>query len=50
MPSPSFAGAHTALITPFREDGSLDEATLTRLVESQVEAGISGIIPVGTTG
>jgi 4-hydroxy-tetrahydrodipicolinate synthase len=50
MPFPSFAGAHTALITPFREDGSLDEAALTRLVESQVAAGISGVIPVGTTG
>ena len=50
MPFPSFAGAHTALITPFREDGSLDEAALTHLVESQVTAGISGVIPVGTTG
>lgn len=50
MPFPSFAGAHTALITPFREDGSLDESALTRLVESQVAAGISGVIPVGTTG
>ena len=50
MPFPSFAGAHTALITPFHEDGSLDEAALTSLVESQVAAGISGVIPVGTTG
>jgi len=50
MPLPSFAGTHTALITPFQEDGSLDEAALTRLVESQVAAGISGVIPVGTTG
>ena len=50
MSFPSFAGAHTALITPFREDGSLDEAALTSLVESQVAVGISGVIPVGTTG
>ena len=50
MSFPSFAGAHTALITPFQEDGSLDEAALTRLVESQVAAGISGVISVGTTG
>jgi len=50
MSFPSFAGAHTALITPFQEDGSLDEAALTRLVESQLAAGISGVIPVGTTG
>lgn len=50
MPFPSFAGAHTALITPFRENGSLDEEALSRLVESQIAAGISGVIPVGTTG
>jgi 4-hydroxy-tetrahydrodipicolinate synthase len=50
MPSPiSFAGAHTALVTPFR-NGSLDEAALTALIEAQVAGGISGIIPVGTTG
>lgn len=49
MPTISFAGAHTALVTPFR-NGSLDEAALTTLIEAQVAAGISGIIPVGTTG
>lgn len=47
--TPSFAGAHTALVTPFR-DGALDEASLHALIETQVAAGISGIIPVGTTG
>lgn len=50
MPFPSFAGAHTALITPFLKNDSLDEAALIRLVESQVAAGVSGVIPVGTTG
>lgn len=49
MPFPSFAGAHTALVTPFR-DGAIDEAALTSLIESQIAGGISGIIPVGTTG
>lgn len=49
MPTISFAGAHTALVTPFR-NGSLDEAALTALIEAQVAAGISGIVPVGTTG
>jgi len=49
MPTPSFAGAHTALVTPFR-DGALDEAALNALIEAQVSAGISGIVPVGTTG
>ena len=49
MPPLSFAGAHTALVTPFK-DGSLDESALSRLIETQIQAGISGIIPVGTTG
>lgn len=46
----SFAGAHTALITPFREDASVDFEALTRLVKTQVEGGIAGVVPVGTTG
>lgn len=37
------------MVTPFRE-GALDEAALSTLIEAQVAAGISGIIPVGTTG
>ena len=49
MSSISFAGAHTALVTPFKDD-ALDEEALTALIEAQVQGGISGIIPVGTTG
>ncbi len=49
MPSLSFAGAHTALVTPFK-NGALDEPALTALIESQIQGGISGIVPVGTTG
>ena len=45
----SFAGAHTALITPFR-DGAVDETALINLIELQIKAGISGVVPVGTTG
>ena len=45
----SFAGAHTALVTPFK-DGALDETALTALIETQIQGGISGIVPVGTTG
>jgi 4-hydroxy-tetrahydrodipicolinate synthase len=45
-----FSGVFTALVTPFLSDGSLDEARLRSLVESQVQAGISGLVPVGTTG
>lgn len=44
-----FEGAHTALVTPFRND-LLDEAAFTRLIEDQIANGITGIVPVGTTG
>ena len=43
-------GAFTALITPFAADGSLDETSLRRLLRRQVAAGISGLVPCGTTG
>ena len=46
---PMFEGAHTALVTPFR-DNRFDEAAFTQLIEFQIENGISGIVPVGTTG
>jgi 4-hydroxy-tetrahydrodipicolinate synthase len=45
-----FTGCGTALVTPFRRDGSLDEETLRRLVERQIEAGINFLVPCGTTG
>ena len=45
-----FTGAYTALITPFRRDGSVDYDRLRQLVELQVAGGIDGIVPVGTTG
>src|SRR2546430_14849213 len=44
-----FVGAITALVTPLR-DGKIDEAALGRLVETQIEAGIDGLVPCGTTG
>lgn len=43
-------GCGTALVTPFLADGSVDEPGLQRLVVRQVEAGISLLIPCGTTG
>jgi 4-hydroxy-tetrahydrodipicolinate synthase len=43
-------GCGTALITPFRPDGALDEPALHLLVQSQVEHGVSILIPCGTTG
>ncbi len=45
-----FIGCGTALVTPFRGDGSLDEATLRRLVRRQIDAGINFLVPCGTTG
>jgi 4-hydroxy-tetrahydrodipicolinate synthase len=44
-----FAGTFTALVTPFQND-EVDEAAFARLIEAQIEAGITGIVPVGTTG
>ncbi|MHB8381848.1 MAG: 4-hydroxy-tetrahydrodipicolinate synthase [Candidatus Binataceae bacterium] len=44
-----FNGALTALITPFR-DGALDERALRELVEWQIESGIDGLVPCGSTG
>src|SRR5271169_4356439 len=45
-----FTGCGTALITPFRADGSVDEGALRRLVKRQIEAGINFLVPCGTTG
>ena len=45
-----FRGCGTALVTPFHQDGSLDEAALRNLVTWQIEAGIDFLVPCGTTG
>jgi 4-hydroxy-tetrahydrodipicolinate synthase len=45
----TFRGTYTALITPFRED-RIDAAAFKALIERQIAAGITGIVPVGTTG
>ena len=45
-----FRGCGTALITPFRQDGSIDETALRNLVAWQVESGIDFLVPCGTTG
>ena len=42
-------GTHTALVTPFK-GGKVDEDALRRLVREQVEAGIDGLVPCGSTG
>ncbi len=43
-------GCGTALITPFRQDGSVDEPALRNLVAWQVDCGIDFLVPCGTTG
>ena len=49
MSSPLFKGVIPALVTPFR-DGRIDEEAFRRLVERQIEGGVHGVAPVGTTG
>jgi 4-hydroxy-tetrahydrodipicolinate synthase len=44
-----FEGVLTALVTPFR-DGSIDEPALRDLVDRQIEAGVDGLVPCGSTG
>jgi 4-hydroxy-tetrahydrodipicolinate synthase len=45
-----FHGSLAALVTPMRQDGSIDEAAYARLIDWQIAEGTHGIIPVGTTG
>ncbi len=46
----SLSGAITALVTPFKKDKSIDFEALKRLVRFQIEGGINGLAPCGTTG
>src|SRR3989338_8901154 len=46
----TYRGAYTAIVTPFTADGAVDEAALRALVEAQIEGGINGLVPCGTTG
>lgn len=45
-----FTGCGTALATPFRNDLSIDETALRRLIRRQLDAGIDFLVPCGTTG
>ncbi len=44
-----FSGAYTALVTPFK-NGAIDEAAYRRLIDFQIDNGVSGIVPTGSTG
>jgi 4-hydroxy-tetrahydrodipicolinate synthase len=48
--SARFSGLGVALVTPFKTDGSVDEAALERLVDFQIEQGTNFLVPCGTTG
>ena len=43
-------GTLTALVTPFNTDGSVDTAAFKRILDCQMESGIDGLVPCGTTG
>jgi 4-hydroxy-tetrahydrodipicolinate synthase len=45
-----FSGTFTALVTPFKSDETVNFDALTRLIERQIDAGVDGVVPVGTTG
>lgn len=49
MKHPSLTGTITALVTPFSR-GHVDVEGLKKLVKSQIRAGVTGLVPVGTTG
>lgn len=46
----NFRGVYTALITPFKLNGEVDEETLKKLIDFQIENKVDGIVPCGTTG
>ncbi len=45
-----FQGTATAIVTPFKKDGTIDEAALRRFVDFQISGGVEALVPVGTTG
>ena len=45
-----FEGAYTAIVTPFTKDNRVDYGKFKELIELQIQGGMDGIVPVGTTG
>lgn len=45
-----FRGTGTALVTPFKKNGAVDEHALTQLIEYQLEGKVEALVPLGTTG
>jgi len=50
MPTTKFDGTWTALVTPFKEDNTVDYEGLQKNIEFQILNGITGVLAVGTTG
>jgi len=50
MTKKPFQGTGTAMITPFKADGSVDEKALRRFVDFQIAGGVDMLLPCGTTG
>ncbi len=46
----AFHGIHTALVTPFTDDGAVDYEAFEALCARQIDAGVHGLVPCGTTG
>lgn len=46
----TWAGAYTAIVTPFTRDGQVDYERFKELIEFQIAGGVDGLVPVGTTG
>lgn len=45
-----FEGTYTAIVTPFEKSGKVDFPRFRELIEMQIAGGVTGIVPVGTTG
>ncbi len=43
-------GCGTAIVTPFRADGAIDESALRALVQWQIDAGVDFLVAYGSTG
>jgi 4-hydroxy-tetrahydrodipicolinate synthase len=50
MSKPAFTGTHVAIITPFRDDGSIDWTAWARLIDWHAASGTDGVVVGGTTG
>lgn len=50
MKTPIFTGTATALVTPFKPDGSINLEKYAELIDMQIEGGVNAVVAVGTTG